>query len=179
MCSSGEHLATQINFMVHDPLTDEALKKKLVTLLVGWHILFKDDPNMPSVTNLWTQCRSGAKVGIRLFGIRIVTNGLGLVEKRPISHPSPRSDYKEEARLREQKKSAEEGVREEEKLLEKERRELEKQKERESNRAANAPRKPKPMPFNFEQASSTHVVNSLRSNRTIITGETQHHRIRC
>lgn len=48
--------------MASDPLTDEVVRKKLMSVLAGWHREFKDNPKMATVASLWTQCGGGVKV---------------------------------------------------------------------------------------------------------------------
>lgn len=76
---------TQIKFMAHDPLTDEAIKKKLVAVFAYWHMQFTDDSKMSNVANLWTRCGGGVKVSIRPFGTRIFADGLARVEAADIT----------------------------------------------------------------------------------------------
>lgn len=55
-------LITRIKTMASDPLTDDAVKKKLMSVLAGWNREFKDNPKMATVASLWTQCGGGVKV---------------------------------------------------------------------------------------------------------------------
>lgn len=60
--SHNEALLSRIKMMASDPLTDEAVKKKLMSVLASWHRQFKDDPKMSVISGLWTACGGGVKV---------------------------------------------------------------------------------------------------------------------
>lgn len=49
--------------MASDPLTDDRVKKKLMSVLGSWYRQFKDDPKMHLIAGLYHVCGgSGAKL---------------------------------------------------------------------------------------------------------------------
>ncbi len=47
--------------MVSDPMTDEHVKRKLMSVLASWHRQFKDDPKMSLIAGLYHTCGGGGK----------------------------------------------------------------------------------------------------------------------
>jgi hypothetical protein len=47
--------------MAHDSMTDERVKKKLMSVLASWHRQFKDDPRMSVVAGLYQAVGGGQK----------------------------------------------------------------------------------------------------------------------
>ncbi|KAG8898309.1 putative actin patch assembly and actin polymerization protein, partial [Tulasnella sp. 417] len=114
-------LITRIKTMASDPLTDEVVRKKLMSVLAGWHREFKDNPKMATVASLWNQCGGGAK--------------------RRSAPPPPQVDHEAEARKRAEERAKEKSAREEEK----------RRKEKEKADAKKKANQPKPRPFDFEK----------------------------
>ncbi|KAG8955423.1 putative actin patch assembly and actin polymerization protein [Tulasnella sp. 424] len=127
-------LITRIKTMASDPLTDEVVRKKLMSVLAGWHREFKDNPKMATVASLWTQCGGGVK--------------------RRSAPPPPQVDHDAEARKRAEEKAKEKAAREEEKRRERER------KEKEKADAKKKSTQPKPRPFDFEK-EKPNIINSI------------------
>ncbi|KAG8926730.1 putative actin patch assembly and actin polymerization protein [Tulasnella sp. 408] len=120
--------------MASDPLTDEVVRKKLMSVLAGWHREFKDNPKMATVASLWTQCGGGAK-------------------RRSVP-PPPQVDHDAEARKKAEERAKEKAAKEEEKRRERERKEKEKA---DAKKKAN---QPKPRPFDFER-EKPNIINSI------------------
>jgi len=47
--------------MGHDHMTDERVKKKLMSVLASWHRQFKDDPRMSVIAGLYHAAGGGQK----------------------------------------------------------------------------------------------------------------------
>ncbi|KAG8989562.1 putative actin patch assembly and actin polymerization protein, partial [Tulasnella sp. 427] len=127
-------LITRIKTMASDPLTDDAVRKKLMSVLAGWNREFKDNPKMATVASLWTQCGGGVK-------------------RRSVP-PPPRVDHEAEARKRAEEKAKERAALEEERRRERER------KLKEKADAKKKTTQPKPRPFDFEK-EKPHIINSI------------------
>lgn len=127
-------LITRIKTMASDPLTDEVVRKKLMSVLAGWHREFKDNPKMATVASLWSQCGGGVK-------------------RRSVP-PPPRVDHESEAQKRAEEKAKEKAAREEEKRRERER------KEKEKADAKKKATQPKARPFDFEK-EKPNIINSI------------------
>lgn len=47
--------------MSHDSMVDERVRKKLMSVLAGWHRQFKDDPRMSAIAGLYQAAGGGQK----------------------------------------------------------------------------------------------------------------------
>ncbi len=130
-------LLDAIKHLAADPATDHKVKKKLISVLVGWRRQFADDPSMQYVAKLYDQCKlaQSDRVSADKRAVDGVNTGIGLD-----------ADYMEKKR----KEEAARKKKEEEKRQAKE--EKERRKREEEERRRNGPRsKTKRKPFNFEQ----------------------------
>ncbi|KAG8999652.1 putative actin patch assembly and actin polymerization protein [Tulasnella sp. JGI-2019a] len=160
---ANDALVTRIKTMATDPLTDETVKRKLMSVLGSWYRQFKDDRKMATVAGLWAQCGGNVK------------------PRRPVSiqQSPPRETEDERATRAEIKAAKERAAREEEQ--ERIRREAErkrKEKEEKQNKkkgGAQAAKGPTPKPFDFEKEkpliitsianasqASIHLTNALK-----------------
>ena len=58
---AGDPLLERIKTMGHDSMTDERVKKKLMSVLASWHRQFKDDPRMSVIAGLYQAAGGGQK----------------------------------------------------------------------------------------------------------------------
>ncbi|KAG8891471.1 putative actin patch assembly and actin polymerization protein, partial [Tulasnella sp. 403] len=56
---ADDALITRIKALATNPLTDESVKRKLLSLLASWHRQFKDDAKMSTIANLWGSVGGG------------------------------------------------------------------------------------------------------------------------
>ncbi|RDX51011.1 seryl-tRNA synthetase [Lentinus brumalis] len=152
-----KHLAT-------DPGTDQKVKKKLASVLAGWHRQFKDDPSMALVAKLYEQCKIARsdRASADRRAVENVNAGLGLDV-----------DY---LMVRRKEEEAAKKKKEEEKRKAKEEKERRKREEEERRRKASQP-KTKRKPFNFEQekpqiltaiASASQAASNLVNAITLV-----------
>lgn len=59
---ANDQLIDRIKLMSQDPMVDEHVRRKLMSVLGSWHRQFKDDPKMHAVSSLYAQCGGGRKV---------------------------------------------------------------------------------------------------------------------
>ncbi|QRV83067.1 VHS domain protein [Ceratobasidium sp. AG-Ba] len=158
---ANDQLVDRIKLMSQDPMTDEQVKRKLMSVLGSWHRQFKDDPKMHTISNLYTQCGGGRKsTGPRSSSPRPHAETLYEQHQRKAE---------EEARLRAEKKAQERIAREEEKRKAKEEKLAAKERER------KARSQPARRPFNYEvekpkilntvaeaTQASTNLVNAIK-----------------
>ncbi|EJU00017.1 hypothetical protein DACRYDRAFT_23555 [Dacryopinax primogenitus] len=179
----------RIKLMAADPMTDESVKKRLLALLASWHRLFKDDPKMKTVADLYIAC-GGGKGKTVAHHERSSTRDSATLSNVSASPPNSARDFdgydgqtlwerqqrieQEEARLRQERerKRREDDKRklqEEKKAIAREREELAKEKirvkmEREKAAAdakkAKEPPKAKRPPFNYEK-EKPNILNSI------------------
>ncbi|CAE6466174.1 unnamed protein product [Rhizoctonia solani] len=105
---ANDQLVDRIKLMSQDPMTDEHVKRKLISVLASWHRQFKDDPKMHTVSNLYVQCGGGRKS----------TQGAGATSPRPHAetlYEQHQRKAEEEARARADQKAKEREAKEEEK----------------------------------------------------------------
>ncbi|KAI0698394.1 seryl-tRNA synthetase [Cerioporus squamosus] len=153
-----KHLAT-------DPGTDQKVKKKLASVLAGWHRQFKDDPSMALVAKLYDQCKIARsdRANADKRAIENVNAGLGL----DVDYMMVRRKEEELARKK----------KEEEKRKAKEEKERRKREEEEERRRKASQPKTKRKPFNFEQekpqiltaiASASQAASNLVNAITLV-----------
>ena len=61
----NDPLLERLKLMGHDSMTDERVKKKLLSVLASWHRQFKDDPRMSVIAGLY-QAAGGAQKKVRV-----------------------------------------------------------------------------------------------------------------
>lgn len=130
----NDPLIERIKTMAHDSMTDERVKKKLMSVLASWHRQFKDDPRMAAVAGLWQQLGGGQKK----------PPPRPVVDNSKLEEQQRRAEQAAKERL--ERKQAEEKAREEAKARAK----AEKEKARQP-KPAPAAAKTKRKPFNFEE----------------------------
>jgi hypothetical protein len=59
---ANDRLIDRIKLMAGDSLTDDAVKKKLMSVLASWHRQFKDQPGMSLVAGLYVSLGGGKRV---------------------------------------------------------------------------------------------------------------------
>lgn len=129
-------LLDAIKHLAADPTTDHKVKKKLISVLLGWRRQFTDDPSMQYVAKLYDQCKiaQADRTSADKRAIDGVNAGMGF---------DP--EYLERKRKEEAAKKKEEEKRQAKEGKERRRRE-------EEERRCNGSRpKTKRKPFNFEQ----------------------------
>ncbi|KAI8990560.1 hypothetical protein BD414DRAFT_438281 [Trametes punicea] len=163
--SFADHQLTDaLKNLAADPGTDSKVKKKLASVLVAWHLQFKDDPSMTLVANLYKQCRIAQTNRVTSDRQAIIDAGL-----------TTETEYLERKRREEEAKKK----RDEEKRKVKEEKERRKREEEERKRKASQP-KTKRKPFNFEQekpqiltaiANASQAANNLVNAMTLVNTE--------
>lgn len=130
-------LLDAIKHLAADPATDHKVKKKLVSVLVGWRRQFADDPSMQYVAKLYDQCKlaQADRVSADKRAMDGVSVGMGLD-----------ADYMEKKR----KEEAARKRKEDEKRQAKEEKEKRKREEEERKRDGTRS-KTRRKPFDFEQ----------------------------
>lgn len=58
---TNDPLLERIKTMSHDSMVDERVRKKLMSVLAGWHRQFKDDPRMSAIAGLYQAAGGGQK----------------------------------------------------------------------------------------------------------------------
>ncbi|KAE8224626.1 hypothetical protein CF319_g2509 [Tilletia indica] len=154
---ADERLVHTIKLTSSDPLIDLSVRKKLMRLLYSWALQFKKDPQMHTVSTLYTACGGGQKSAAQLR-----SEASELVRKREEA-------AEKEQRERGERKAAERRSKQEEKdqALAK--------KMQDKERAKNRANRPAASTFNFEkekpviqttlaqsQQLSTALVNALQ-----------------
>ncbi|CAE6531463.1 unnamed protein product [Rhizoctonia solani] len=159
---ANDQLVERIKLMSQDPMTDEQVKRKLMSVLASWHRQFKDDPKMQTVSNLYTQCGGGRKS----------TTGPTATSPRPHAetlYEQHQRKAEEEARARAERKVKEREAKEEEK------RKLKEEKLAAKEREKKARSQPARRPFVYEtekpkilqtiaeaSQASTNLVNAVK-----------------
>ncbi|CAE6449917.1 unnamed protein product [Rhizoctonia solani] len=159
---ANDQLVDRIKLMSQDPMTDEHVKRKLMSVLASWHRQFKDDPKMHTVSNLYIQCGGGKKP----------------VPSQTPTSPRPHAETlyeqhqrkaEEEARARAERKMKEREAKEEEKRKLKEEKLAAKERERKArSQPARRPfvyeaEKPKILQTIAEASqASTNLVNAVK-----------------
>ncbi|CAE6344018.1 unnamed protein product [Rhizoctonia solani] len=159
---ANDQLVERIKLMSQDPMTDEQVKRKLMSVLASWHRQFKDDPKMQTVSNLYTQCG----------GARKSTTGSTATSPRPHAetlYEQHQRKAEEEARARAERKAKEREAKEEEK------RKLKEDKLAAKEREKKARSQPARRPFVYEtekpkilqtiaeaSQASTNLVNAVK-----------------
>lgn len=59
-------LVERIKLMSQDPLVDASVRKKLMRILLSWHLQFRGEPTMRLVAGLYTACGGGRKSDAQL-----------------------------------------------------------------------------------------------------------------
>ncbi|KAH7320349.1 hypothetical protein B0J17DRAFT_685789 [Rhizoctonia solani] len=134
---ANDQLVDRIKLMSQDPMTDEHVKRKLMSVLASWHRQFKDDPKMHTVSNLYVQCGGGKKP----------TQGPSATSPRPHAetlYEQHQRKAEEEARARAEQKAKEREAKEEEK------RKLKEEKLAAKERERKARSQPARRPFVYE-----------------------------
>ncbi|KAJ1301833.1 hypothetical protein OPQ81_009061 [Rhizoctonia solani] len=159
---ANDQLVDRIKLMSQDPMTDEHVKRKLMSVLASWHRQFKDDPKMHTVSNLYTQCGGGRKS----------TSSQSATSPRPHAetlYEQHQRKAEEEARARAEKKAKEREEKEDEK------RKLKEEKLAAKEREKKARSQPARRPFVYEtekpkilqtiaeaSQASTNLVNAVK-----------------
>ncbi|CAE6504122.1 unnamed protein product [Rhizoctonia solani] len=159
---ANDQLVDRLKLMSQDPMTDEHVKRKLMSVLASWHRQFKDDPKMHTVSGLYVQCGGGKKS----------TPGQGTTSPRPHAetlYEQHQRKAEEEARARAEKKVKEREAKEEEK------RKLKEEKLAAKEREKKARSQPTRRPFVYEtekpkilqaiaeaSQASTNLVNAVK-----------------
>lgn len=136
---ANDQLTERIKLMSQDPMTDEHVKRKLMSVLASWHRQFKDDPKMQAVSSLYAQCGGGKKAS---------TASQGPTSPRPHAetvYEQHQRRAEEEARERAEAKAKERAAKEDEKRKQREEKLAAKERER------KARSQPARKPFNYEQ----------------------------
>nr|VWO96720.1 Vacuolar protein sorting-associated protein 27 [Ganoderma boninense] len=159
--SFNDHmLLDAIKHLAADPATDHKVKKKLVSVLVGWRRQFADDPSMQYVAKLYDQCKlaQADRVSADKRAMDGVNVGMGLD-----------ADFMEKKR----KEEAARKKKEEEKRQAKEDKERRKREE-EERRRNGARAKTKRKPFNFEQKPQilTAIANASQAASNLVNAMT-------
>ncbi|GAA97291.1 hypothetical protein E5Q_03969 [Mixia osmundae IAM 14324] len=102
---ANERLVDRLKVMVGDPMTDDTVKRKLMSVLASWHRSFKGDPSMHLVAGLWEAC-GGNQAAKRNAASK--------------AYAEQQARAEEEARLRQQLKASERSDKEQAKLRAKE-----------------------------------------------------------
>lgn len=130
---ANERLVDRIKVMAGDPMTDERVKKKIMTVLGSWYRQFKDDPSMRLVAGLYHACGGGKKAP----------------QQQPRPTRTAADDAYESQMARYEREAAE---RAERKAREKREKEAQKEAERARLKASkNKPQQQQRRKFNFEQ----------------------------
>ncbi|KAG8752003.1 putative actin patch assembly and actin polymerization protein [Ceratobasidium sp. 423] len=162
MSFANDQLVDRLKLMSQDPMTDEHVKRKLMSVLASWHRQFKDDPKMHTVSNLYLQCGGGKRS----------TPGQGTTSPRPHAetlYEQHQRKAEEEARDRTERKAKEREAKEEEK------RKLKEEKLAAKERERKARSQPTRRPFVYEtekpkilqtiaeaSQASTNLVNAVK-----------------
>ncbi|KAI1788797.1 seryl-tRNA synthetase [Ganoderma leucocontextum] len=160
--SFNDHmLLDAIKHLAADPATDHKVKKKLISVLVGWRRQFADDPSMQYVAKLYDQCKLAQ--ADRVSADRRALDGMNMGMGWDTDHMERKG--KEEAARKKK---------EEEKRQAKE--EKEKRKREEEERRRHGPRsKAKRKPFNFEQEKPqilTAIANASQAASNLVNAMT-------
>ncbi|CAE6356852.1 unnamed protein product [Rhizoctonia solani] len=134
---ANDQLVDRIKLMSQDPMTDEHVKRKLMSVLASWHRQFKEDPKMHTVSNLYLQCGGGKKA----------TPAQTTTSPRPHAetlYEQHQRRAEEEARARAERKAKEREAKEEEK------RKLKEEKLAAKERERKARTQPARKPFVYE-----------------------------
>ncbi|KDN43443.1 hypothetical protein RSAG8_06032, partial [Rhizoctonia solani AG-8 WAC10335] len=159
---ANDQLVERLKLMSQDHMTDEHVKRKLMSVLASWHRQFKDDPKMQAVSNLYTQCGGGRKS----------TTGSTATSPRPHAetlYEQHQRKAEEEARARGERKAKERETKEEEKRRLKEEKLAAKEREKKSRSQPTRrafvyeTEKPKILQTIAEASqASTNLVNAVR-----------------
>jgi LAS seventeen-binding protein 5 len=137
--------------MSSDPLTDERVKKRLVSLFGSWHRQFKDDPSMRTVAGLYATIRPSHKLNTSL-GQNLSSVGMNTEAAERAKRQKEKEDRKAKEREAEEEK----------------RKQKQAQKEAAWNRTKpNKQRKP----FNFEQEKPvilTSIANASQCSNNLV-----------
>ncbi|KAF8338027.1 uncharacterized protein EI90DRAFT_3144360 [Cantharellus anzutake] len=144
---ANDRLTERIKSMASDPMTDEQVKKKLMSVLASWYRQFKDDPKMSLVAGLYHSCGGGSGKKPRL-----VFDQAARSPYSPGSHSNfelQQKKAKEAAKLQEERRLK--GLREKEEA---------KRKAKEEKKKQATSQNTKRKPFNFEQ-EKPQIVSSI------------------
>lgn len=75
----NDPLLERIKSMVHDSMTDERVKKKLMSVLASWHRQFKDEPRMAVIAGLY-QAAGGGQKKVFIRNMQSLSRGILLLD---------------------------------------------------------------------------------------------------
>ncbi|KZT02488.1 uncharacterized protein LAESUDRAFT_730235 [Laetiporus sulphureus 93-53] len=176
---ADSHLMDALKVIATEPQTDPKVKKKLVSVLHGWHAQFKDDPSMTLVANLYKACGVGpshrAPASKRIsasYSADYTADPIYKAEERQRRDDREKRERDMEERARE--KETEKKRKEEEKQKAKEEKERKKRQAEMKKKAVAGNGKVKRKPFDFDQETpqiltaiaaasqaSTNLVNAI------------------
>ncbi|OBZ68405.1 Protein lsb5 [Grifola frondosa] len=156
---ADSQLTDAIRGLSSDATTDPKVKKKLLSVLVGWHNQFKDDPSMTLVANLYKQCK----------GPEVRTH----TQKPSYDDPQFSFDSNIASYERKKKEDAEKKEKEEKRKAKEEKEKRKKEEQRRKRKATQS--KVDRKAFNFEEEKSqilTAVANATQASNNLVNAMT-------